>query len=359
MPRPIKAKLAKSVLAPLPEFVGIAKLLGSAGLSRDGFSAGDDAALLAGPSKQTYAVTTDISFEGVHFRLEWCDLAGALEKAILSNLSDVNAMGGTTTHLFLGLGLGKNWPIQSMDMLGKKLRLLQKRYQFKVVGGDTVHTNSKGFFSITALGPLQNKPLLRSNAKAGDTLYLSGPLGKSQGGLWLLGQSSHKKSSRKSTLQDKLKISSTIDTYHQSLIKAHLFPTPPLGLGPELGSLQCKIATIDTSDGFSSECWHLSRSSNCRLVIEQDKLPIPPELLYCFGKAKAIEAALHGGEDYQLLIAAPANHKKMAELAKKHRLYSIGRVEEGSGVFIEDVTGKKKALKAGGYQHLSVPKPSV
>ena len=192
------------------------------------------------------------------------------------------------------------------------------------------------------LGPLRGRPLLRGNARPGHGLYVSGTLGGSAAGLALL-ESGRKRGSAPGL---------------EGLLRRHLRPDPPLDLGPFLSALPGPVAAIDLSDGLSSELWHLSRQSGCRLAVEWGKLPYERELgevAALLGAADAPlrrrEWILHGGEEYQLLFTGEFGAADLEGMAASARITRIGTVEAGSGVFLREEDGSESALPAGGWSH--------
>lgn len=324
--------------APGREFSLIESLFDPAHFSRDGKGLGDDAYLLSAGG-ETWAVSLDCSVENLHYRCDWAPPEAALEKAVLSNLSDINAVGGRASLLFLGLGALKAWDEDQIRKLGDVLKSLEARHGFRVAGGDTVAKDAESFFAVTVMGRVTGKPLLRSAAKSGDAIYVSGNLGASAAGLALLSKG--------------LRAGSRADW--DECIAAHLQPSPPLALGPLLAGLPGAGAAIDISDGLSSELWHLSRQSGCRLRVEWGKLPYA-DAVASAGREGFPEDAwrkwiLHGGEDYQLLFTGVFSDAELAAIRRLAPVREIGSVAPGAGVGILDESGVEKELEAGGWNH--------
>ncbi len=324
----------------------IESLFDESHFSRTGEGLGDDAYLLK-TGGETWAVSTDASVEGIHYRLDWTAPAQALEKALLSNLSDVNAMGGRTALAFLALGAPASWGEPEIASLGEAIRTLERRFGFRVGGGDTVRMPAEGpatagFFSITVLGPIRGRPLLRSHARPGHGIYVSGALGASAAGLALL-ESGYRPDPA----------SAVRSAGAEAAVAAHLRPSPPLGLGPFLAGLPGPVAAIDLSDGLSSELWHLSRQSGCRMAVEWGKLPYERELIAagCGRPEDARDRVLHGGEDYQLLFTGEFSDAELEAMRAHARVTRIGDVEEGSGVFLREPDGREAGLEPGGWSH--------
>jgi thiamine-monophosphate kinase len=344
------------------EFSLIESLFDESHFSRTGEGLGDDAYLLKAGG-ETWAVSTDASVEGIHYRLDWSSPAGALEKALLSNLSDINAMGGRTALAFLALGVPAAWGDAEIASLRETMRALESRFGFRVGGGDTVRTPAgspspmASFFSITVLGPVRGRPLLRSQARPGHGIYVSGSLGSSAAGLALLerGLRPDPPSAPSAAAMGSGGAGGTggVGDAVQAAIAAHLRPSPPLGLGPFLASLPGPVAAIDLSDGLSSELWHLSRQSGCRMAVEWSKLPYERELIAAGGGGPedARNRVLHGGEDYQLLFTGDFSGAELAAMGAHARVTRIGDVEAGAGVVLREPGGREADLEPGGWSH--------
>jgi thiamine-monophosphate kinase len=325
------------------EFSLIESLFDASHFSRDGQGLGDDGYLMR-IGGETWAVTTDSSVEGIHYRLDWASPEEALEKALLSNLSDINAMGGRASLVFFNLGALKSWDGNMISRLAAVLERMEKRYGIKIAGGDTVRKERESFFTFTVLGRVEGKPLLRSNALPGHRIYVSGVLGRSAAGLALFNRG-HKPAGPASGTAGP-------DTGAWApYFTAHLLPAPPLALGPALSACANPSAAIDISDGLSSELRHLSRQSGCRLTVEWGKLPYDGALDRLPDGEGWKDWVLNGGEEYQLLFTGDFSQDELARLAREADFREIGRVTAGEGVGMLDGTGKEKELVAAGWSH--------
>lgn len=320
--------------APGREFSLIESLFDASHFSRDGHGLGDDAYLLEAGG-ETWAVSVDASVEGVHFRLDWTTPEGALEKAVLSNLSDINAMGGRASLAFLALGAARSWETETLAALRDILARMEGRHGFRVAGGDTVRLDRDCFFSLTVMGRIAGRPLLRSNVRPGHRLYVSGVLGRSAAGLSL-----YRSGARRGD-----------DPAWDRYFEAHDRPRPPLDLGPALAALPRPVAAIDLSDGLSSELTHLSRQSGCRLAVEWGKLPYDEGLERLPGGARWRDWVLHGGEEYQLLFAGDFAPEDLARLSAHAEIREIGSARAGEGVGLIDGSGTERDLEAAGWGH--------
>lgn len=324
------------------EFSLIENLFDASHFAKDGQGLGDDGYLMR-VGGETWAVSTDSSVEGIHYRLDWTTPESALEKALLSNLSDINAMGGAASLAFLNLGALKGWDKDRIASLGETLARLETRFGFRVAGGDTVRKETGSFFTFTVMGRVAGKPLLRSNARPGHRIYISGSLGRSAAGLDLF--------TRGLVPGPAVPDGTGLEKVWEACVTAHLAPDPPLGLGPEIAACANAAAAIDVSDGLSSELWHLSRQSGCRLTVEWGKLPYDNGLDLLPGGERWKDWVLNGGEGYQLLFTGDFSEAEIARLARHAEVREIGEVTAGEGVGIMDVSGIERELEAEGWSH--------
>ncbi len=297
-------------------------------LKRSWLHAGDDAAQFDG-----WLVTKDLSVEGTHFRLDWSSPEEAVEKNIVSNVSDISAMGGKPQIALLGLCLNKNWTENEKNRVAEAFKKGLAKRGIALIGGDTV-TGSIGVFSLTLLGTPQEHVLCRNGASVGENIFVVGSLGKSAAGLWVLENCPEEK------------------TRFQRLVDYHLSPKIIENAGTELVKVGVRGACIDISDGLSSELTHLAKSSQVGMQIFENKLPIDSEVLEmaAFFGLNPLNFALNGGEEYQLLFTSSLDEV----IFNKNGSFSvtcIGSVIEGNAVLIQNEKGNR-ILEAGAYTHL-------
>lgn len=268
---------------------------------------GDDCAIFDG-----WLVTKDLSVEGTHFRLDWSTPEQAVEKHIVSNVSDISAMGGVPRLAVLGLCINKNWSEETRIRVQKALSQGFARRGIALIGGDTV-TGDVGVFSTTLLGTLAGEtPLLRSAVTPGDSVFVNGTLGKSDAGLWLL-----------------MNHPEAVNEF-PTLVEYHLSPKINEEAGAELARLCGRSACMDISDGLSSELNHLALSSGVHLEIDENLLPVDPEVLRMCAKfgQNPLKFALNGGEEYEILFANSVSEGIFKENALIGRVCKIGVASE-------------------------------
>lgn len=299
---------------------------------RDWLSAGDDCAMFDG-----WLVTKDLSVENVHFSMDWSTPEQAVEKHIVSNVSDISSMGGVPRIALLGLCVNKSWSVELRNRIATALSAGFAKRGITLIGGDTV-SGEVGMFSTTLLGSLEaGEPLLRSAAAPGDSIYVAGTLGKSAAGLWILMNHPEDRS------------------LFPDLVEYHLSPRINEGAGAEL--LRCGVrgAAMDISDGLSSELSHLALSSNVSIEISWEALPVDPSVVRMaeYYGISPMDFVMNGGEEYELLFAT-CNLDALSgcDVRKTGPIYKIGTVFEGKNVYMKDMKGAKILVNAQSWSHL-------
>ena len=299
---------------------------------RSWLNAGDDCAIFDG-----WLATKDLSVENTHFRLDWSSPEQAVEKHIVSNVSDVSSMGGLPKIALFGLCVNKNWSEETRNRIAKAVAQGFERRGITLIGGDTV-VGDVGMFSTTLLGTTDGKiSLLRSAAKPGDHVFVAGTLGKSDAGLWIL--MNHPEEAKR----------------FPRLVEYHLAPKICEDAGAQLVKQGVRGACMDISDGLSSEVNHLALSSGVSIEIDEQKLPVDPDVLeMCeyFGLSP-LHFALNGGEEYELLFTSNLTKSIYLEgVSQNGTVHDIGLVSCGSGVCLKRQDGVKALLNAQAWSHL-------
>lgn len=285
---------------------------------------GDDCAVLRPRRGQEMVVTTDLSLENVHFRRDWHPPQSVGHRCLARGLSDLAAMGAHPEAAFLSLAVPAELTGRWMDGFLDGLFSLAERHRVPLAGGDMAKS-SLVVADIVLLGSTpKGKALLRSGARAGDVIYVTGALGGSAAELRAL-------QSRPADFRG------TDRPGHP-----HLYPEPRLAAGRKL--LRLATAAIDLSDGLSTDLSHVCEESGLAAEIDAEALPIDARA--------TLEQALHGGEDYELLFTASPKTSVPGQLGGV-LVHAIGRMKKrGRGPQVElDRGGKRTALAAGGWEH--------
>lgn len=349
-------RLSRSAPARLTEFPLIQDLARRFG--RTGASVlrgiGDDTAVLRHAPGRLTLVTTDLLAEGVHFDLATVGFTAVGYKAAVANLSDIAAMGGIPRYLLVSLAIPPGR--RSSDVLALYQGLMQacRPHRVELVGGDTSASRQGLFLNLTVLGEASpGRVLLRSGARAGDWLYVTGTLGDSLAGLGLLKGRASKGPAKGRRLKP---------ADERYLIHRHLHPEARVKMGQLLAAGRLATAAIDLSDGLSGDLAHLCDESSLGVRLNAAALPLSPALRrYAAATGQAAhELALAGGEDYEMLFAVPPRHRAQVErLAGKtrDRITPIGRFEpQGFGRKLIGLDGKLRPLSVTSYRHFEPPR---
>jgi thiamine-monophosphate kinase len=294
---------------------------------------GDDCAILRIRSGEEIVVTTDLSLEGRHFRRDWHPAASIGHRVLARGLSDVAAMGARPVAAFLSLALPAKLARDGRWLEGflDGLLALAQDHGVPLAGGDTSEAPGDGVIAdIMLLGAAPaGRALRRSEARPGDILYCTGALGGASAELAKL--SAHPASFKRAKA---------------NADHPHLFPQPRLAAGQALLRRKLATACIDTSDGLSTDLAHLCEASGVAAEVDANTLPLHP--------LADINAALHGGEDYELLFTAkPSTHMphKIGGIA----ITPIGRIVSkrrgATQVMLIDSEGHRTPLAPQGWEH--------
>lgn len=296
---------------------------------------GDDTAIIKVAKDEELLFTTDTLISGVHFP-QGTDPAAIGHKSLAVNLSDIAAMGGYARWFTLALSLPEADPAW-LNAFSAGLLKLAQQFDVSLVGGDT--TRGPLSITISVIGTIpQGTAIRRSGARPGDAIYVSGHPGMAALGLAALEGRLALPEIEKSSFQNKLD-----------------YPQPRLEEGQFLRT--CVSSMIDVSDGLAADLGHILDASACSAVIESvcltDWLPASPSLT----KETALDAALNGGDDYELLFSIAT--ERIPQLEQNWResfppLQRIGQIAEGTGIVMQDSSGNIMNIDPRGYNHFHV-----
>lgn len=279
-------------------------------------------------------VTTDFSLEGIHFRREWHSPESIGHRCLARGLSDVAAMGGEPVAAFLSLALPRDLPQNWVGRFARSLLSLAEKYRVTLAGGDTAESPDGILADIVVVGTApKGKAVLRSGARPGDRIYVTGELGGSAVAVWRL----RKDPKRKLNPQD---------------YPRHFFPEPRIELGRILREKSLVSAMIDTSDGLSTDLAHICEESGVGAELLAES--IPRARVGKRSREVDLQFALHGGEDYELLFTAPRSKRIPSGIAGVP-VTMIGHVTRLQKIFLmtENEAGYAGSeLKPQGWEHL-------
>ncbi len=304
---------------------------------------GDDCALLRLKPGEELAVTTDLSIAGRHFRLEWHPSEAVGHRALARGLSDIAAMGARPLAAFLSLGLPRTLTVAHgrrpawVDGFFRGLLALADVHHTPLAGGDLAESPVAAA-DIVLIGAVpRGQALLRSGARPGDRIFVTGTLGGSAAGLARLRKGKRAVSH-----------ASMFNAKAPDPLARHLWPQPRIAQGLWLRRNRVATAAIDLSDGLSTDLDHLCAESSVSAVIDAAALPIDP--------GATLEQALHGGEDYELLFTARPNAvipRRIAGVAVTPIGAVVPRRSGKPRLVLIDQSGLRRPMLHRGWQHFS------
>ncbi|HXM14082.1 MAG TPA: thiamine-phosphate kinase, partial [Candidatus Eremiobacteraceae bacterium] len=321
-----------------PENDLIRKILGKSSRSNElkaglRVGIGDDAALFAPRSGYETILTCDWFLEEIHFLRDRHPADSVGWKCLERAASDIAAMGGTPRCFLLSLAIPNELTGRWLTDFLNGLRRASRRLGCPIAGGDTTRQN-RVLINVTVVGEVRRgRALLRSGAKPGDIIYVSGRLGEAD-----LGLSALRSASSKTRPSD-------------PSLRKHLYPEPRIALGQWLADHRLATAAMDLSDGLSTDLPRLCVSSRVGATIDESKLAsatvgrdsVP-------NRNKRLALALNGGDDYELLFTvAPDKTHKIPSAYRGLNLTAIGKISRASGIKLSHPDGKTSPLKAAGW----------
>ena len=316
---------------------------------------GDDGAIVPwNNASQSLVVTTDVLVEGVHFSEQTTPAAAAGWRSVAANLSDLAAMGADPLGITIGLGLPKSCAVQWVLELYQGITHCLDRFGGKtclgILGGDLCRSPVVSV-AITALGLVQPQQIIRrSGLKIGDQLVVTGCHGASRAGLEIL---QHPHQETLLTLP-----------HAAAWVRAHQYPVPRFDALLPLRSFSASCPTMefagmDSSDGLGDAIYQLCRASGVSAHIDRQCLPLPEGLVDWIGLEQALDWALYGGEDFELVLGLPPEWAEpFVQTVEGARTIGviIPNPEQGTEVMLWDSTGAsppRSLTLAGSFQHFS------
>lgn len=296
---------------------------------------GDDCAVLPKNETHDMLITSDLIVEDIDFRRSWMIPEFLGHKALAVSLSDIAAMGGKPLYSMLSLGIPEDvWQTNFVDEFYQGYLKIGGKFKVELIGGDVSKTPDKIIIDSTVIGEVEKgKAILRSGAKVGDLIFVTGELGGANAGLKLLEEGNF--------------YSNQAESWQRRLILEQLNPIPAVYAGQEL--LKFVTSMIDISDGLSSDLKHICEASQVGAKIYTEKIPLHKNLKAMTKIfSEQLDFALNGGEDFELLFTL--NPKNIFD-KNFTSFFCIGEITANVGI-IELISGAKTTiLQPKGYQH--------
>jgi thiamine-monophosphate kinase len=323
---------------PLPEKKLISRLKRAASVSaartRHGAiirGIGDDCSVLRVPAGHEVLITTDFSLEGVHFRRDWDSAEAIGHRCLARGLSDIAAMGGNPVAAFLSLALPPELPQRWVDGFIRGLLKLANKFRVGLAGGDTAASGEGVLADIIVVGSVpKGTAVLRSGARPGDRIYVTGSLG--------------------GAAQRVSELSSNRGKQIRAVSAVPPLPAPRIEIGKFLRQRRIVSAMIDISDGLSTDLSHICEKS--RVGAEIFTHLLPRALAGRSPQALDLKFALHGGDNYELLFTARPQAKIPEHIAGVS-VTEIGAITRAKRMTLVERTGSLQVLKPLGWEHFS------
>lgn len=288
---------------------------------------GDDAAVLVDGT----VLSTDLAVEGIHFRFDWMSPEAAGYRTAAGGVSDLAAMAAEPVGILVSLAVPGDGSMGAALMRG--VNSLAREVGAVLLGGDLTRSPGPCVLDVVSVGRT-TEPLLRSGASSGDELWVTGSLGGAAGAVLLLQNGR---------------------PVPDPLLTRFLEPRPRTREARWLMEAGAS-GGLDLSDGIAGDTGHMAAASEVGIVLESAALPIDPALRTT--DLSGLELALHGGEDYELVVAAPPGRlgPRVGEFTKRFGLplTRVGRVVDGTGVWLLSAGAERpRPLGRGGFDHFS------
>ncbi len=323
-----------SSLGPGAEFDRIRRFLEGArppDPTRVAVGPGDDCAIL---EAGRLAISTDLCLEGVHFRRDWLAPGAIGGRAARAALSDLAACAAEPLGALVSLALSRDDTADLGDAIMAGLREAVEREGAALLGGDLTRSPGPIVIDVVVIGSV-SRPVLRSGARPGDGLWVTGTLGGAE-----------------------TAVTDLLDgrTPDPAALLAFAEPAPRLREARWLAERGIVSAMIDLSDGLAGDAGHLAAASGARIIVDSAALPIHPAAR-ARGSDAALSLALGGGDDYELCFTAPAGVVEAAHAAFVDAfelpLTRVGDVVEGSGIVLRDADGRLRGMPVSGFSHFT------
>lgn len=297
---------------------------------------GDDCAITK--IKDKICLTTDTVIEGIDFETKWAPPEALGYKALAQNLSDLASSGAKPHSFLLTLAIPGKLKDEFVEKVISGIHYLSKKEKIELIGGDLSKSLDRFIISITALGRLKRAPLLRNNAKTGDHIYITAPLGGPDAALSLF---------KKGAVLTEFPLSNQIKP-ENTLLDRFFRPPSQTDLGQIISDKEISQCAIDISDGLLKDLSRILSASKVGAIIYAEEIP---RFCYASNTIVSLKSALKGGEEQTLLFTVSPDKEN---LLKKHKIsaYNIGEVITEKTLLLKS-KGKLSRIDAYGFDHFS------
>ncbi len=306
---------------------------------------GDDSAAVS-PSNSLVLLSSDMLIEGIHFDLSYTPLKHLGYKSVIINLSDIYSMNCYPKQIILNIAISNKFSVEAIDEFYEGVKYACEEHKVDLIGGDTTSSLSGLTISCTAIGYSEEDDISkRDEAISEDLICVSGDLGRAYVGLLILQR-------EKNNFLKNPKFQPSLSKY-KNLVEKQLRPKARKDIIEFFNSNKIKPnSMIDISDGLSSELFHISNSSNLGFKIFEEKLPISDEVISISEELniKYLDAALNGGEEYELLFSLPISVYEKLKL-DGIEITPLGHFTESNKKVLVLKDGKEINMESKGWNH--------
>jgi len=306
---------------------------------------GDDSAAVS-PSNSLVLLSSDMLIEGIHFDLSYTPLKHLGYKSVIINLSDIYSMNCYPKQIILNIAISNKFSVEAIDEFYEGVKYACEEHKVDLIGGDTTSSLSGLTISCTAIGYSEEDDISkRDEAISEDLICVSGDLGRAYVGLLILQR-------EKNNFLKNPKFQPSLSKY-KNLVEKQLRPKARKDIIEFFNSNKIKPnSMIDISDGLSSELFHISNSSNLGFKIFEEKLPISDEVISTSEELniKYLDAALNGGEEYELLFSLPISVYEKLKL-DGIEITPLGHFTESNKKVLVLKDGKEINMESKGWNH--------
>jgi len=305
----------------------------------------DDAAVIEGGDKYIL-VSTDMLLEGVHFDLSYMPLQHLGYKSVVVNVSDIAAMNGIPRQITVNVGISNRFSVEAIDTLYQGIKKACDAYKVDLVGGDTTSSASGLVISVTIIGEVDKKQIVKRNtARDKEIICVTGDLGGAYMGLQVLER-------EKQVFLEDPDMQPQLSDYN-TIVGRQLKPEARMDIVYELKDIGVlPTSMIDVSDGLASDLFHICHQSGVGAALYEDKLPIDSQTYQTAVNFKIdpITCVMNGGEDYELLFTIKQDD---FEKLKPHPdIHFIGYIQDQKkGINLVTKSENVVPLRAQGWEH--------
>jgi thiamine-monophosphate kinase len=327
---------------------------------------GDDAAVISQAFGRDSVITSDLLIEEIDFRRDSTPPHLLGYKALAVSLSDIAAMGARPIYSLVSLGLPEEvWRTDFKEKFYEGYLALADRFGVALAGGDISRSPDRIVIDSIVAGEISSgSAIMRSGARPGDQIFVTGTLGGAAAGLKLIELGVRfSRTDRAPQAGSPLGVvdaggpsEDSDDAAIQTLLLRQLRPTPRVGWGIVMGSEKLASAMIDISDGLSSDLTHLCAESGVGAVIDSASVPVDQNVIKLCGRRALdpLALALHGGEDFELLFAVSSqNAARLPKRVDGVEISLIGEITDKAGTVRIREKNREWDLQPEGFEHFS------